>query len=120
MVTMIGGDTVGGQGGVGVVVRTATVVSGVGSDVVAAGGVGVVVSGCGSSVVVACSIEVGVAACVVVVEVVSTMSGSVDVGCRVVVGGSGACVVVMGGGRVPTEAAERKGNVWYGKLILPV
>ena len=48
MVTMMGGETVGGQGGVGVVVRTATVVSG--SDVavvaVVGGDVGDVVSGC--------------------------------------------------------------------------
>lgn len=48
MVTMIGGETVGGQGGVGVVVRTATVVSGSGVAVVVVvgGDVGDVVSGC--------------------------------------------------------------------------
>lgn len=77
IVTMIGGDTVGGQGGVGVVVRTVTtVVSGVGSEVVAAavvGCVGGVVSGCGSSVVVVSSVEMVVAACVE--AVVSTVSG---------------------------------------------
>ena len=82
---MIGGEAVGGHGGVGVVVRTA----GVCSDVIGA----TVVSGC-SSVVVACSV-VTTSGCVVVVSS----------GCSaVVVGGSGACVVVGRGTVMSTEA----------------